>query len=83
MVGSSHCTRCQGSSNCHGCAYCTECTNCSGSRYLVRCEACADCTYCFGCVGLQKAEFHILNEPYDRTSYFELTAALKKALRIP
>jgi hypothetical protein len=41
------------------------------------------CNYCFGCVGLSNKDFHILNEPYDRSTYFETVARLSRALRIP
>jgi hypothetical protein len=40
----------------------------------------ADCDYCFGCVGLNGAEFLILNEPYSRQDYFEITGQLRKQL---
>jgi hypothetical protein len=50
------------------------------SAYLVRSVGCAGCTYCFGCVGLQRRDFHILNEAYDRATYFEVTARLSRAL---
>jgi hypothetical protein len=33
-------------------------------------------------VGLSKRDFHILNERYDRATYFELTARLARELRI-
>jgi hypothetical protein len=33
-------------------------------------------------VGLSRRDFHILNEPYDRAAYFELTARLARELRI-
>lgn len=82
LVTCSHCTHCERSENCHSCAYCLECKNCSGSQYLILCEACSDCTYCFGSIGMQKKDFHILNEPYDRTAYFEITKGLKKAFGI-
>ena len=52
------------------------------SAYLVRCMACSGCTYCFGCVGLVRKDFHILNEPYDRQTYFAKVAELRRALRI-
>jgi hypothetical protein len=38
------------------------------------------CSYCFGCVDLSNKDFHILNEPYDRKTYFAITRALAKAL---
>jgi hypothetical protein len=80
------CTDCAGCTSCTGCQSCTDCQHCDGSRncvrgaYLIRCSGCTDCTYCFGCVGLQGKDFHILNEKYDRTAYFELVTKLQKEL---
>jgi len=34
-------------------------------------------------VGLTAKDFHILNEPYDRTTYFEIVSRLSRALRLP
>jgi hypothetical protein len=48
----------------------------------VRSAACVGCAYCFGCVGLSRRDFHILNEPYDRATYFELSGRLARELRI-
>lgn len=85
MVGStdcldcSHCQRCVG---CKGCSQCVDCKNCSESAYLVMCQQVSNSNYCFGCVGLRGKEFHILNEPYDRKAYFELTLALERELGI-
>jgi hypothetical protein len=59
-----------------------ECERCIGSAYLVRCVGCSGCTYCFGCVGIARRDFHILNEPYDRTTYFEITRRLARDLRL-
>src|ERR1700722_12389471 len=56
---------------CERCEQCSEC--CTASAYLVRCFDCSSCTYCFGCVGLYKSDFSILNQRYDRATYFELT----------
>jgi hypothetical protein len=64
----------------HGCTHCESSERCSQSSYLVRCVDCTNCTYCFGCVGLNRKDFHILNEPYDRRSYFALTQQLMKEL---
>ena len=55
---------------------------CLSSAYLVRSSGCTGCNYCFGCVGLSRRDFHILNEPYDRATYFELTSRLARELRI-
>jgi hypothetical protein len=75
---STHCERCTG---CHSSAYCTDSKNCVNCKYLEQCESCADCTYCFGCVGLSRKDFHILNEPYDRKTYFEIVDKLRIQLR--
>ena len=75
----SHCTRC---SSCRSCQHCVESERCTASAYLVRSTACIGCAYCFGCVGLARRDFHILNEPYDRATYFEVTARLLRELRI-
>jgi len=42
----------------------------------------AGSTYCLGCVGLENADFNILNEAYSRQEYFELEAKIFRALRI-
>jgi len=75
-----HCTECHG---CHGCTHCVRSRLCTGSAYLTLCENLSDCTYCFGCVGLTKKDFHILNEPYDRKTWFEVVRRLKAELGIP
>lgn len=81
--GCSECTKCEHCEDCNRCAYCVESKGCTGSQYLIKCVSCSDCTYCFGCVGLVRAEFHILNEAYDRKTFFEITKRLAKELRIP
>lgn len=48
--------------------------------YLVRSVSCSDCSYCFGCVGLRQADFHILNEPYERADYFAVVRRLEREL---
>jgi len=73
-----HCTDCEG---CHQSAYCTKSRRCVGSKYLEHCDSCADCTYCFACVGLSKKDFHILNQQYDKKTYFDLVAKLRKIYR--
>jgi hypothetical protein len=75
----SHCVSC---TSCLSCQHCTDCERCIGSAYLVRSIACTGCTYCFGCVGLGKKDFHILNEPTDRKTYFETVAKLERELGI-
>ncbi len=76
-VDSKHCRE---SSDLIACIHCTQCERCSNSAYLQRCVDCSDCTYCFGCVGMSGAEFHILNQRYERNRYFEITAQLSREL---
>ena len=56
------------------------CDRCAQSSYLVKSVDCTGCTYCFGCVGLNKKDFHILNKPYDRSTYFAITSRLVREL---
>jgi hypothetical protein len=70
------------STGCLGCQHCIESDRCAGSAYLVRSVECTGCTYCFGCVGLNRRDFHILNERYDRATYFETAARLARELRL-
>lgn len=77
----SNCTHCVDCTGCHQSAYCTSSERCVGSKYLENCEDCADCTYCFACVGLVKKDFHILNAAYDKRTYFDLVAKLRKQMR--
>jgi hypothetical protein len=46
----------------------------------VKCIACTGSSYLFGCVGLHKKDFQILNEPYDRQTYFAAIARLSRDL---
>jgi hypothetical protein len=78
-VDCSHCTTC---SACSKCQHCVLSQGCIGSAYLVRSTGCSACNYCFGCVGVTRRDFCILNEPYDRATYFEVTARLSRELRI-
>jgi hypothetical protein len=74
------CQECRSCYRCTHCVGCAECSQCSHCRECTQCHACADCTYCFGCVGLQKKDFHILNEPYTRAEYFEKVRELNREL---
>jgi hypothetical protein len=76
-IDSSHLTGCTG---CLSCSHCTASQRCTGSAYLVRSIGCVGCTYCFGCVGLHKKDFHILNQPYDRSAYFAVVKKLTREL---
>jgi len=75
------CTHCRGSRTLVGCTHCGSSEHCTNSAYLAYCVDCADCTYCFGCIGVASGEFLILNQQYDRSSYFKLTSQLTQALR--
>ncbi|MBW2454201.1 MAG: hypothetical protein JRI68_06815 [Deltaproteobacteria bacterium] len=79
-TGSIDSIHCHESRDLVSCTHCNQCERCAQSAYLERSVDCADCSYCFGCVGLSGKEFHILNEPYDRSTYFKLTAQLAKQL---
>ncbi len=74
------CTQCKRSSGCHDASYVDDSRDCSASKYLMLCVDCRDCTYCLGCVGLQGAEFHVLNQPVERKQYFALVKELKDVL---
>lgn len=78
----SDCAHCINSRELRSCQHCDECQRCSDSAYLTRSVACANCTYCFGCVGLSRKDFHILNEPYDRQTYFATVAKLSRELGV-
>ncbi len=72
----------RGCTDCHQSTQLVDCERCSDSQYLSQCTDCVECTYCFGCVGLVGKEFHILNEPYDRKTWFKMVKALKSDLRV-
>jgi hypothetical protein len=65
-----------------GCSHCIDSERCTQGAYLVRCVGLSACSYCFGCVGLSHKDFHILNEPYDRSTYFAITSKLTQAMRL-
>lgn len=74
------CSHCRGCERLLGCQHCIESQDCSRSKYVVLSSALSNCAYCFGCVGLSHKEFHILNQPFPKTEYFELTARLAQEL---
>jgi hypothetical protein len=76
-------SHCQGSRNLTHCSHCLDSESCIDSSYLVRCVGLTECTYCFGCVGLTRADFHILNQRYERAEYFALTRQLSRELKLP
>ena len=78
----SDCSHCRSCKACLGCSHCVASERCTQSAYLVRCAALSGCSYCLGCVGLSNKDFHILNEPYDRSTYFALTNKLVPSMRL-
>ncbi len=80
------CEQCSDSSHCRAsrmlvsCHHCTDTQSSTGSSYLVRCANMAHCSYCMGCVGLSHKDYHILNQPYDRAAYYQLTRQLLSQL---
>jgi hypothetical protein len=78
----SDCSHCQGSRGLLACHHCVDTQSSLGSTYLVRCSAMAQCNYCLGCVGLSHCDYHILNQPYDRSAYFEISRQLLRQLRL-
>lgn len=76
------CTHAQRSVDCGDSSHLRDCRGCVGSRYLTLCVECEDCTYCLGCVGLAGAEFHVLNAPVTRGTFFKLAKALHAELEV-
>ena len=80
------CSLCTDSSHCRrsramiACTHCMDSESCVRCSYVVRATSLVDCTYCFGCVGLAGKDFHVLNEPCDRKTYFALTERLAREL---
>jgi hypothetical protein len=80
--GCTDCSHCQASRGLLSCHHCTDTDTSMGSSYLVRCSNMTQCNYCIGCVGLSQKDYHVLNQPYDRSAYFELSRQLLRALRL-
>jgi hypothetical protein len=76
------CSHCRDGRSLVACNHCIDCESCTKSSYLVRSVGLASCAYCFGCVGLSGRDFHILNEPYERSEYFRIADALARRLRL-
>lgn len=74
----SHCLAARGLLSCH---HCVDTQDSMGSTYLVHCSAMVQCNYCFGCVGLNQKDYHILNQPCDRSLYFEVSRKLQRLQR--
>ena len=49
-------------------------------RYLTYCIDCTESANCFGCVGLNGAEYCILNQPYTKQAYVETVKKIRAAL---
>jgi len=76
------CTHCRSSRDLLSCNHCIACDRCTKCSYVVKSIDCTACSYCFGCVGLSRKDFHILNQPYDRSTYFAITAKLTRELNL-
>jgi hypothetical protein len=76
------CSHCRGCRSCIGCQHCIDSERCTASAYLVRCVGCSGSAYDFGCVGLTRRDFHILNQPYDRATYFAIATRLARDLGV-
>ena len=76
------CSHCRGSRGLLSCHHCIDTHGSTGCTYLVRCSGMAQCNYCLGCVGLSQRDYHILNQPYDRATYFALSRQLLRQLRL-
>jgi hypothetical protein len=74
------CTHCTRTTHSHSSSYCVDAHHCVKCSYVLMSRHCYECLFCFGCVGLAKKEFHILNMPFSRTTYFKLVAELKAQL---
>ncbi len=78
------CTSCTQSKRCVGCekvSYCEDCRDCKASRYLTLCVDCTDCVHCLACVGLQGAEFYVLNQKCSRKEYFALLRQVQELVK--
>jgi hypothetical protein len=78
------CMSCTQSKRCVSCekvSYCEDCRDCKSSRYLTLCVNCTDCVHCLGCVGLEGAEFYVLNEKRTRKEYFALLRQVQELMR--
>jgi len=78
------CTSCTQSKRCVSCekvSYCEDCRDCQLSRYLTLCVGCTDCVHCLGCVGLEGAEFYVLNEKRSRKEYFAVLRQVQELMQ--
>ncbi|MFO7563272.1 MAG: hypothetical protein R6X02_11565 [Enhygromyxa sp.] len=78
------CTSCTQSKRCVSCekvSYCEDCRDCKASRYLTLCVDCRDCVHCLGCVGLEGAEFYVLNQKRTRKEYFALLRQVQELMQ--
>lgn len=77
------CTSATQSKRCVSCqkiSYCDDSRDCKGSRYLTLCVSCNDCVHCLACVGLEGAEFYVLNEKRTRKEYFALLRQVQEQM---
>jgi hypothetical protein len=77
------CTSATQSKRCVSCqkiSYCEDSRDCKSSRYLTLCVSCTDCVHCLACVGLEGAEFYVLNEKRTRKEYFALLRQVQELM---
>jgi len=79
--GCIECQHCRNSKSLVGCQHCEASERCNLSSYLILCVGLSRCNYCFGCVGIANADYHILNQRYDRRDYFRILETLPKTLK--
>ena len=48
------------------------CINCHNCDSLIECVQCVDCRDCAFCIGLNGAQFHILNKEYSELEYYNI-----------
>jgi hypothetical protein len=66
--------------SCQKVSYCDDSRECKGSRYLTLCVSCNDCVHCLACVGLEGAEFYVLNEKRTRKEYFAVLRQVQELM---
>ena len=60
--------------------HCYRCQNCENSRDLMFCLDVRNSSNCFACVGLNRKQYHILNEPYSKEAYEKKIVSDREAI---
>lgn len=77
-VDSANCKDCQlcyGSVDLTGCYEVHNSQDCSFSQNLFGCYDCRSCHDCYGCCGLERAAFHIFNQPVSQDQFQQFIAS--------